>query len=193
MKPEDYDALLKQARDSRYGIRLAMQGFTPGARVRRRLYSARDRARKRGDRSFDCLSVIFRSLGEIFGGPGDVWIVRRDRLPKRNDPDDKLEVYPSDLEFHDLPFTIRARGPKPDIPHHSLGPDPYGCVDPISCKVMKQFLKGEIDDPAEQLAAAGAALPDPDPRSAQEMTLEQAGYFLERLAALRQRESRSRP
>jgi hypothetical protein len=190
--PEDYDALLKQARDSRYGIRLAMQGFTPGARVRRRLYSARDRARKRGDKTFDSLSIIFTGLTSDIFGPSEIWIVRRDCLPKREDPDDKLEIYPSDLEFHDLPPFIRARGPKPDIPQHSLGPDPYGCVDPISCKIMKPVLKGEIDNPAEQLAAADAALPDPDPRDAREMTLEQAGYFLERLAAMRQRDSRSR-
>ena len=40
---------------------------------------------------------------------------------------------------------------------------------------------------------ADAALPDPDPRDAQEMTLEEAGYFLERLAALPRTRSSSRP
>ena len=47
-----------------------MQGWTPGVRVRRRLYAARDRARKRGDQSFECLSVIFRGPADgLFGVP----------------------------------------------------------------------------------------------------------------------------
>jgi hypothetical protein len=137
--------------------------------------------------------VIFSHPGELFDGPGEVWIVRRDRLPQRDDPDDGYEAYPSDLQLCELPLTIRARGPKrPRIPQHSLGPDPYGCVDPISCKIMKRFLKGEIDDVAGRLAAADAAAPEPNPRDAREMTLEEAGYFLERLAALRRRQASSR-
>jgi hypothetical protein len=37
------------------------------------------------------------------------------------------------------------------------------------------------------LAAADAAAPDPNPPDAREMALEEAGYFLERLAAMRRR------
>lgn len=190
MKREDYDALLQRALDSPYGLHLAMQGWTPGRKFRRRLYSARDRARKRGDHSFDCLSIIFAHPGEIFDEPGEVWIVRRDRLPVRDDPDDGYEAYPSDLAFGDLPFTIRARGKKRHIPQHSLGPDPYGCVGQLRCDIIKGFLMGEYDDVAERLAEAEAALPDPDPRDAQEISLEKAGAILERLAALPRPNSR---
>ena len=169
-----------------------MQGWTPGRRVRRRLYGARDRARKRGDRSFDSLSVIF--CGPVDGfGPTEVRIVRRDCLPKKDDPeDDGFAAYPSLMTVDELPLTIRARGPnRPHIPRHSLGPDPFGCVGEVSCKIIKRFLMGEFDDVAERLAAADAAAPDPDPRDAREMTLEEASAFLERLASARGRNARS--
>jgi len=193
LKPEDYDALLRQARDSEYGIRLAMQGFTPAARVRRQLYSARDRARKNGDKSFDCLSVIFNGRADIFG-PGEIWVVRRDRLPVLDEPDDKLEAYPSDLELRDLPFTIRARGPKRlHISGYSPGPGSSSYLDEARRDIIRRYVLGESADVIDRLVLADAAGPDPTAWNPREMTLDEAGVILERLAILPRSNGRSGP
>jgi len=66
-------------------------------------------------------------------------------------------------------------------------------VGEVSCKIIKRFLMGEFDDVAERLAAADAAAPDPDPRAAREITLDEASAFLELPAAARGGIARSHP
>ena len=176
MTPDDYLDLLQQAVDSDHGIRLCMKGWTPTVRVRRRLYAARDRARARGDRSFDSLSVIAHDSGEMR-------IVRRDRLPGHGDSDDGLGAYPSSLDSDEVPPAVLARGPshrKSRIPIYSRYPDV--CLDPVSCGIVKRFLKGEFDDVAVRLAAAEAALGDPHIEAGPKLSLADAEPLLTRFA-----------
>ena len=171
MDPSDYLQLLQQARDSGYGIRLCMEGWTPVTHVRRRLYAARDRARARGDRSLDVLSVIAHDSGEI-------WIVRRDRLRGHDNSDDGLGAYPSALDGDEVPPAVLARGParrKGRIPLYSRYPD--GCLDP-TCGIVKRFLAGEFDDVAERLAAAEAARGDPQVEAGPKLSLADAERIL---------------
>jgi hypothetical protein len=75
--------LLEQALSAEYGIKLKidydLDAFAARS-IRRRLYQERDRARRRGDSSFDTLSVCIRNAAPE--GPHlpqwEVWIVRRD-------------------------------------------------------------------------------------------------------------------
>ena len=171
MKPEDYDVLLREAAGSDYGIRLSMEGWTPFQRVRRRLYAARDRARARGDRSLDVLSVVAHNSGEI-------WIVRRDRLPGHDNSDDGLGAYPAPLDGDEVPPAVLARGPsrpKGRIPIYSRYPS--GCSDP-TCGIVKRFLAGEFDDVAVRLAAAEAARGDPHVEAGPKLSLADAGRIL---------------
>ena len=77
MTPDDYIHLLEKAAASKFGLALEVgQGQNtlppsfPLQQFRRRLYYARENARKAGNRSFDDLSMLLRPDGEV-------WIVKR--------------------------------------------------------------------------------------------------------------------
>ena len=69
MTASDYRSLLEEAIDSEWGLRMSVGDSLRARAIRRRLYLARERARRLGDRSFDGLSFLLRQSGEV-------WIVR---------------------------------------------------------------------------------------------------------------------
>ena len=77
MTRDDYLALLRQALITPHGVALEMGDYDKAERARGRLYRLRRAIRRRGDRSFDQLSFFMHPYG-------DLWIVRRDKLPRRN-------------------------------------------------------------------------------------------------------------
>ena len=114
MKPMDYIDLMRQATSSDVGLRLIVDQDIDGwaaRQVRRRLYQSRDRARHRGDNSFDRLSfllrVIYPSSREF---KWELWIVRRDRLPAETPREDGFRADARPLEESELPRMIFARG-----------------------------------------------------------------------------------
>jgi hypothetical protein len=115
MKPTDYHFLLERAAASEYGIRVKLNqryGEWAYRRMKRRLYYVRDRARARGDRSFDHLSVCQRWGEAEDGRPRlELWIIRRDRLRGAEPEDDGLEALHEMLCQEELPGKIHARGP----------------------------------------------------------------------------------
>ena len=115
MKPFDYLELLQQASSSELGLKVHVYAEIDGwsaRRVRRRLYQARDQARRRGDRSFDHLSVCLRFLRCPPAFPKwEVWIIRRDRLLDTGPREDEFDVETSPLAKVELPRKILARGP----------------------------------------------------------------------------------
>lgn len=133
MKPDDYLAVLEQAADSEYGIRVALAGWTPAERVRRRLYLARDKARARGDLRFDHLSILLHPTGELR-------IVHRDRMPEPIISDDELGVCEArPISIDDLPPRILARGPNRRHP-------PRPIHDPMD-EIVARVMRGDFDPP----------------------------------------------
>ncbi len=77
MTRDDYLALLQRALSTPHGIALDFDDWVKAERARGRLYRLRSALRRAGDTSFDDLSLVMKPFGGL-------WIVRRDRLPRRN-------------------------------------------------------------------------------------------------------------
>jgi hypothetical protein len=92
---EDYLTLLHKALTAPHGVALRLGNFDKAEQARSRLYRIRSTLRRSGDRSFDGLS--------FYQDPaGDLWIVRRDKLPRRV-RDDGLEMESRELTHEELP------------------------------------------------------------------------------------------
>ncbi len=85
-------ALLRQALTTPHGVALEFGDWVKAERARRRIYSLRDAVRRAGDDSFDILSLVMQP-------GGDLLILRRDKLPRRNMEDGlSMECHPISRE-----------------------------------------------------------------------------------------------
>ncbi len=109
MTRDQYLALLRQALSARHGVALEFGDFDKAERARGRLYRLRSNLRRAGDHSFDSLSLVAQPCGGL-------WIVRRDRLPRR-DMEDGLSAESRQIFRDELPdhfgycndsFTVRT-------------------------------------------------------------------------------------
>ena len=95
MTNDDYLTLLGQALTAPHGISLRLGDFDKAERARGKLYRLRSTLRRSGDLTFDKLS--------FYKDPaGDLWIVRRDKLPRQN-RDDGLQMDSRELTHEELP------------------------------------------------------------------------------------------
>ncbi len=110
MTQNDYLALLRQALSSPHGVALDFDDWVKAERARGRIYRLRNALRRAGDDSFDSLSLVVKPFGGL-------WIVRRDRLPRR-DMEDGLSAESRPIDRDELPdrfgycnssFTVRKR------------------------------------------------------------------------------------
>ena len=95
MTSDDYLTLLRQALTAPHGISLRLGNFDKAERARGRLYRIRSTLRRSGDRSFDGLSFYQDPAGEL-------WIVRREKMPCRI-RDDGLRMNSRELTHEELP------------------------------------------------------------------------------------------
>ena len=95
MTRDDYLALLRRALSTPHGVALQFRDFYEAERARGRLYRLRSTLRRKGDTSFDDLSLVMKPFGGL-------WIVRRDRLPRR-DVEDGLSGESRPLNRDELP------------------------------------------------------------------------------------------
>ncbi len=95
MTRDDYLALLRQALSTPHGVALQFDDWAQAERARGRLYRLRSALRRAGDTSFDSLSFVMQPYGGL-------WIVRRDRLPRR-DMEDGLSAESHPLRRDELP------------------------------------------------------------------------------------------
>ena len=95
MTRDEYLALLRQALSTPHGVALEFGDFDKAERARGRLYRLRSALRRAGDTSFDSLSLVMQPYGGL-------WIVRRDRLPRR-DMEDGLSAESHPLRRDELP------------------------------------------------------------------------------------------
>ena len=95
MTRDDYLALLRQALTSPHGVALEFEDWVQAERARGRLYRLRRTLRRDGDDSFDNLSLAVKPFGGL-------WIVRRDRLPRR-DMEDGLSAESRPIARDELP------------------------------------------------------------------------------------------
>ena len=95
MTRDDYLALLRQALATPHGVALDFDHWTKAERARGRLYRLRSALRRAGDDSFDNLSLVVKPFGGL-------WIVRRDRLPRR-DMEDGLSAESRPISRDELP------------------------------------------------------------------------------------------
>ncbi len=110
MTRDDYLALLRRALSTPHGVALEFGDWVKAERARGRLYRLRNSLRRAGDDSFDDLSLVVKPFGGL-------WIVRRDRLPRRN-AEDGLSTESRPLSRDELPgkfgycnssFVVRKR------------------------------------------------------------------------------------
>ncbi len=110
MTRDDYLALLRRALATPHGIALEFEDWVKAERARSRLYRLRNALRRAGDDSFDSLSLVVKPFGGL-------WIVRRDRLPRRN-MEDGLSAETRPIDRDELPakfgycntaFVVRKR------------------------------------------------------------------------------------
>jgi hypothetical protein len=101
MTNDDYLTLLRQALTAPHGIALRLGNFDKAERARGKLYRLRSTLRRSGDRSFDGLSFYQDAAG-------DLWIVRRDKLPRRI-RDDGLLMDSRELTHEELPDHFGSR------------------------------------------------------------------------------------
>ncbi len=110
MTRDDYLALLQRALSTPHGVALDFDDWTKAERARGRLYRLRSALRRAGDDSFDNLSLVVKPFGGL-------WIVRRDRLPRR-DMEDGLSAVSRTIGRDELPakfgycnssFVVRKR------------------------------------------------------------------------------------
>ena len=116
MTRDEYLALLRRALTTPHGIALDFDDWVKAERARGRLYRLRSALRRAGDDSFDDLSLVMKPFGGL-------WIVRRDRLPRR-DMEDGLSTESRPIDRDELPtkfgycnssFTVstpKVRAPK---------------------------------------------------------------------------------
>ncbi len=95
MTRDDYLALLRRALATPHGVALDFDDWLKAERARGRLYRLRGALRRAGDTSFDSLSFVMQPYGGL-------WIVRRDRLPRR-DMEDGLSAESHPLRREELP------------------------------------------------------------------------------------------
>ncbi len=95
MTRDDYLTLLRQALSAPHGVALEFGDWVKAERARGRLYRLRNDLRRAGDDSFDSLSLVTKPYG-------DLWIVRRDRLPRR-DMEDGLSAESRQISRDELP------------------------------------------------------------------------------------------
>ena len=95
MTRDDYLALLRQALTSQHGVALEFGDWVKAEQARSRIYRLRSALRRAGDNSFDDLSLVMKPFGGL-------WIVRRDRLPRRNG-EDGLSAKSRPLSSDELP------------------------------------------------------------------------------------------
>ncbi len=95
MTRDDYLALLRQALSAPHGVALQFDDWVQAERARGRLYRLRNALRRAGDHSFDALSLVMQPYG-------DLWIVRRDKLPRR-DMEDGLSAESRQISRDELP------------------------------------------------------------------------------------------
>ncbi len=95
MTPDDYLALLRQALSTPHGVALQFDDWVKADAARGRLYRLRNALRRAGDTSFDSLSFVMQPYGGL-------WIVRRDKLPRR-DVEDGLSAESHVLRRDELP------------------------------------------------------------------------------------------
>ncbi len=95
MTRDDYLALLRQALSTPHGVALEFDDWVTAERARGRLYRLRCALRRAGDNSFDSLSLVTQPYGGL-------WIVRRDRLPRR-DMEDGLSAESRQISRDELP------------------------------------------------------------------------------------------
>ena len=110
MTRDDYLALLRRALSTPHGVALEFDDWVKAERARGRIYRLRSALRRAGDDSFDNLSLVMKPFGGL-------WIVRRDRLPRR-DMEDGLSAASRTIDRDELPanfgycntsFAIRKR------------------------------------------------------------------------------------
>ncbi len=95
MTRDDYLALLRQALSAPPGVALEFGDWVTAERARGRLYRLRNALRRAGDHSFDSLSLVTKPHGGL-------WIVRRDKLPRR-DMEDGLSSESRQISRDELP------------------------------------------------------------------------------------------
>ncbi len=95
MTRADYLALLQRALSSPHGVAMEFGDWTKAERARGRLYRLRSALRRAGDDSFDDLSLVMKPFGGL-------WIIRRDRLPRRN-MEDGLSAASRTIDRDELP------------------------------------------------------------------------------------------
>lgn len=95
MTRDDYLALLRQALTSPHGVALEFDDWVQAERARGRFYRLRSSLRRAGNTTFDDLSLVIKPYGGL-------WIVRRDRLPRR-DKEDGLSTESRPLTSDELP------------------------------------------------------------------------------------------
>ncbi len=95
MTRDGYLGLLRQALSSPNGIALELGDYGMAEWARGRLYRLRRILRRTGDTSFDSLSLVMQPNG-------DLWIIRRDRLPRRN-MEDGLSAETRPIDRDELP------------------------------------------------------------------------------------------
>ena len=110
MKGDDYLALLRRALSTPHGTALEFGDFHKAEWARGRLYRLRNMLRRVGDASFDNLSFVINPHGDLL-------IIRRDKLPRR-DMEDGLAVKGHSIRKEELPdrfgycnysFTVRNK------------------------------------------------------------------------------------
>ncbi len=110
MTRADYLALLQRALVTPHGVALVFDDWVKAERARGRLYRLRSALRRAGDNSFDDLSLVMKPFG-------DLWIIRRDRLPRRN-MEDGIQAETRPIDRDELPakfgycnssFVVRKR------------------------------------------------------------------------------------
>ena len=95
MTRNDYIRLLRQSLSNQHGVALEFDDWVQAERARGRFYRLRSALRRAGDTSFDDLSLIMKHFGGL-------WIVRRDRLPRR-EMEDGLSTESRPLTSDELP------------------------------------------------------------------------------------------
>ena len=95
MTRDDYLALLRRALTTPHGVALEFGDWVKAEQARGRLYRLRSALRRAGDDSFDNLSLVIKPFGGL-------WIVRRDRLPRR-DMEDGLSAESRPIDRDELP------------------------------------------------------------------------------------------